>query len=90
MTVDFPDTWRFYLLSKDLINSDNTYKVVMFMQMSHRFCNIHTPDDDNWLGRKYMGNNDPAGYYKITSATGKDTTCLLCSVKYALMSLERL
>ena len=24
----------------------NTYKVVMYMQRSHRFCNIHTPDDD--------------------------------------------
>ena len=23
----------------------NTYKVVMYMQRSHRFCNIHTPDD---------------------------------------------
>ena len=23
----------------------NTYKVVMYVQRSHRFCNIHTPDD---------------------------------------------
>ena len=31
----------------------NTYKVVMYMQRSLCFYNIHTPDDGPRLGRKY-------------------------------------
>ena len=29
------------------------YKVVMDIQTLHYFCNIHTPDDNPRLGRKY-------------------------------------
>ena len=34
-----------------------TYKVIMYMQRSHRFCNIHTPDDGPRSDRKYKGIN---------------------------------
>ena len=34
-----------------------TYKVVMYMQRSHRFCNIHTRNDGPISGRKYEGTN---------------------------------
>ena len=32
---------------------NNTYKLVMYMQISHLFCNIHTPDDVTRSGRKH-------------------------------------
>ena len=31
----------------------HSYKVVMYMQKLHYFCNIHTPDDGPRSGRKY-------------------------------------
>ena len=40
-------------------NSTNThsYKVVMYIQKLHHFCNRPSPDDGPNLGRKYLGNN---------------------------------
>ena len=35
----------------------HTYKLVMYLEMLHHFCSIHTPDDGPRLGRKYSGNN---------------------------------
>ena len=35
----------------------NTYKVVMYMQRSHHFCNIHTPDDGPRSAREYEREN---------------------------------
>ena len=32
-----------------------TYKVEIYMQRSHHFCNIHTPDDGSRSGRMYWG-----------------------------------
>ena len=38
-------------------NSTNahSYKVVMYMQKLHHFCNTSSPDDGPKLGRKYLG-----------------------------------
>ena len=33
----------------------NTYKVVMYMKRSHRFCTIPTPDDGPRSGKKLLG-----------------------------------
>ena len=33
-----------------------TYKVVMYIQKLHHFCNRSSPDDDPELGWKYFGN----------------------------------
>ena len=40
-------------------NSTNahSYKVVMYIQKLHHFCNTSFPDDGPLLGRKYLGNN---------------------------------
>ena len=40
-------------------NSTNahSYKVVMYIQKLHHFCNTSSPDDGPQLGRKYLGNN---------------------------------
>ena len=35
----------------------DTYKVVMYIQMLYRFCNIHTIDDGSRLGRMHLGTN---------------------------------
>ena len=35
----------------------NTYKVVLYMQWSLHFCNIHTPDDGSSKSRKYKETN---------------------------------
>ena len=58
----------------------SSYKVVMYIQKLHHFCNTSSPDDGPRLGRKYMGNNwlqkvyqpIPAEYHKIDSVTWKD------------------
>ena len=56
----------------------NTYKVVMYMQRSYCFCNIHTPDKGLISGKKCEGTQweiyspIPAGYLKIDAATQKD------------------
>ena len=39
------------------INKKNIYEVVMYMQWSHSFFNIHTPDDGPRSGKKYQGTN---------------------------------
>ena len=40
-------------------NSTNahSYKVVMYIQKLHHFCNTSSPDDGPRLGRKYLENN---------------------------------
>ena len=40
-------------------NSTNahSYKVVMYIQKLHPFCDTFFPDDGPKLGRKYLGNN---------------------------------
>ena len=63
-------------------NSTNahSYKVVMYIQKLHHFCNTSSPDDGPKLGRKYLGNNKlwkvyqtiPAEYQKINTAIRKD------------------
>ena len=35
----------------------HSYKVVMYIQKLHHFCNTSSADDDPKLGRKYLGNN---------------------------------
>ena len=35
----------------------SSYKVVMYIQNLHNFCNTSSPDDGPKLGRKYLGNN---------------------------------
>ena len=35
----------------------SSYKVVMYIQKLHHYCNTSSPDDDPELGRKYWGNN---------------------------------
>ena len=34
-----------------------SYKVVMYIQKLHHFCNTSSPDDGPKLGGKYLGNN---------------------------------
>ena len=36
--------------------SRSSYKVVMYIQMLHDFCNRSSPDDGPKSGRKYLGN----------------------------------
>ena len=38
-------------------NSTNAhfYKVIMYIQKLHHFCNTSSPDDGRRLGRKYLG-----------------------------------
>ena len=40
-------------------NSTNahSYKVVMYIEKLHHFCNTTSPEDDPKLGRMYLGNN---------------------------------
>ena len=40
-------------------NSSNahSYKVVMYIQKLHHFCNTSSPDDGPKSGRNYLGNN---------------------------------
>ena len=35
----------------------HSYKVVMYIQKLHHFCNTPSFDDDPKLSRKYLGNN---------------------------------
>ena len=35
----------------------HSYKVVMYIQKLHYFCNTSSLDDGPRLGRKYLGNN---------------------------------
>ena len=46
-------------LCKNNINTLNldSYKVVMYTQKLHHFCNTSSPDDGPKSGRKYLGNN---------------------------------
>ena len=37
--------------------NSHSYKVVMYTQKLHLFCNTSSPDDGLKLGRKYLGNN---------------------------------
>ena len=40
------------------VNKHKTfYKVVMYIQKLHHFCDTSLPDDGLELGRKYLGNN---------------------------------
>ena len=57
----------------------SSYKVVVYIQTLHRFCNTSSPDDGPKSGRKYLGNKQlwkiqsiPADYYKINTAIWKD------------------
>ena len=58
----------------------SSYKVAMYMQKLHHFCNTSSPDDGPKSGRKYLGNRQlwkiyqsiPAEYYKINTAIWKD------------------
>ena len=58
----------------------SSYKVVMYIQKLHHFCNTSSPDDGPKLGRKYLENKElwkiyqsiPAEYYKINTAIWKD------------------
>ena len=54
----------------------SSYKVVMYIQKLHYFCNRSSPDDGPKSGKKYFGNKQlwevhqsiPAEYYKINTA----------------------
>ena len=35
----------------------SSYKIVIYIQKLHHFCNTSPSDDDPKLGRKYLGNN---------------------------------
>ena len=55
----------------------STYKVVMYIQKLHHFCNTSSPDDSPKLGRKKLGKKliyqpIPAEYHKINTAIRKD------------------
>ena len=58
----------------------SSYKVVMYTQKSHHFCDTSSPDDGPKLDRKYFGNNwlwkvyQPilVEYHKINTAIRKD------------------
>ena len=58
---------------------DHSYKVVMYLQKLHHFCNTSSPDDGQHLGRKYRENNKswnfhqpiPTEYHKIYMAIRK-------------------
>ena len=63
-------------------NSTNahSYKVVMYIQKLHHFCNTSSPNDGPKSDRKYSGNNQlwkiyqpiPTEYHKINTAIRKD------------------
>ena len=50
---------KFEKVNATQYNSTNahSYKVVMYIQKLHHFCNTSSPDDGPELGRKYWGNN---------------------------------
>ena len=55
----------------------SSYKVVMYIQKLHHFCNRSYPDDGPKLGRKYfqlwkIHQSIPTEYYKINTAIWKD------------------
>ena len=58
----------------------NSYKVIMYMQKLHSFCNTSSPDDGPRLGWKYLGNNKlwkvyqpiPTEHHNIDTITRKD------------------
>ena len=49
----YRDEFKNKMLQQHTSITINTYKIVMYMQRSHRFYNIHTPDDVRWSDRKY-------------------------------------
>ena len=54
----------------------SSYKVVMYIQKLHHFCNTSSPDDGPKSARKYLGNKQlgkiyqsiPAEYYEMNTA----------------------
>ena len=52
----------------------HSYKVIIYMQRLHHFCNIHTLDDGPRYGQKVRGKEVimepiPTRYHKIDTAT---------------------
>ena len=60
----------------------SSYKVIMYIQKLHHFCNTSSPDDGPKLGRKYSGNKQlwkiyqsiPTKYHKNQNGNMKGST----------------
>ena len=66
--------------TQQLYRRSSSYKVVMYTQKLHHFCNRFSPEYGLKSGRKYLGNKQlwkihqpvPAKYHKINTAIWKD------------------
>ena len=77
----------------------SSYKVVMYIQKLHHFCNTSSPDDGPKSGRKYLEitnygrfiNQFPPNIirsirqFERFNQNKVDKKCLLCSIKYVSM-----
>ena len=72
--------WTILKVNATHCNGPSSYKVVMYIQNLHPFCNTSSPDDGPKSDRKYLRNKQlwkiyqpiPAEYYKINTAIWKD------------------